>query len=206
MVGKAQLASLRKDLHTLAQATIHSDDFVFEADISTLAQRCFARDSPLICQREFCRVVITCSFKWANPFNMEAIISLINGSLQSLTFYDKFGVECPSRTDRIPLVLFGGMVEVPFSTNEALITLFPTFESFLSACNPDNLLESIDILNFYVKERIISPKHYKISDKEVDLLKTACRLLLPHWDTDYSRVLEAVLVFFGHIFNLVFTS
>ncbi|KAM3178680.1 hypothetical protein ACTXT7_002097 [Hymenolepis weldensis] len=98
------------------------------------------------------------------------------------------------------------MVEVPFSTNEALITLFPTLESFLSTCNPDNLLESIDILNCYVKERIISPKYYKISDKEVDLLKTACRLLLPHWDTDYSRVLEAVLVFFGHIFNLVFTS
>ncbi|KAM3178679.1 hypothetical protein ACTXT7_002096 [Hymenolepis weldensis] len=85
MVGKAQLASLRKDLHTLAQAAIRSDDFVFEAEISTLAQRCFARDSPLICQRKFCRVVIACSFKWANPFNMEVIISLINGCILSIS-------------------------------------------------------------------------------------------------------------------------
>lgn len=88
------------------------------------------------------------------------------GSLRPLTFFDKFGVECPSRTDRIPLVLFGGMVEAPFSTNEALITMFPTFESFLSTCNPDNLLESIDILNFYVKERIISPKYYKVANTD----------------------------------------
>nr|CDS25591.1 thyroid adenoma associated [Hymenolepis microstoma] len=100
--------------------------------------------------------------------------------------------------DRLPLILFGGMVEVPFCTNKDLISLFPIFKSFLSTCNPDNLFESVDILNFYIKERIF--------DEEVDLFKTACRLLLPHWDTDHTRVLESVLTFFGHIFNLIFTS
>ncbi|VDO03352.1 unnamed protein product [Rodentolepis nana] len=128
------------------------------------------------------------------------------GSLQPTAFFEKFGVKSPNGIDRLPLVLFGGMVEVPFFTNEDLISLFPIFESFLSTCNPDNLFESVDILNSFIKERIITSEDYKILDKEVNLLETACRILLPHWDTDYTKVLEAVLTFFGHIFNLTFTA
>lgn len=40
----------------------------------------------------------------------------------------------------------------------------------------------------------------------MNLLKSACRLLLPHWDSDCGRVLESVQTFFSYIFDLVFTS
>ncbi|KAM7542068.1 hypothetical protein Aperf_G00000010541 [Anoplocephala perfoliata] len=186
MVGKVELASLRKDLHMFAQNVLRSDTSANASDWFSLAERCFAKvvlvqllhfqDSPLACQREFCRALV------------------------------KIGTELSGRYDCLPLVLFGGMAEAPNCGRDILIPLFDVFESFLSTCNPDILLESVNILNVYIKERVSSSVDYTISDREVDLLKSACRLLLPHWDSDNDRVLKSVVTFFGHIFNLAFVS
>ncbi|KAL5107714.1 Thyroid adenoma-associated protein [Taenia crassiceps] len=98
------------------------------------------------------------------------------------------------------------MIEASSFWEVDLTGLLNVLNSFLSSSNPDVLNECIEILNIYIKQRLLNGSRKEATDEEVDLLRTACCRMLPHWDSDDFRVLEGVTTYFRNIFELLFTT
>ncbi|VDM15782.1 unnamed protein product [Hydatigera taeniaeformis] len=116
------------------------------------------------------------------------------------------GLESCAVSDRLPLVMFGGMVEASSFQKVDLVGSLNVLKSFLFSSNSDVLAECIEVLNSYIKQHFLNDNTEVIAEEEVDLLKTACCRILPHWDSDDFRVLGMVTDYFSCIFELLFTT
>ncbi|KAH9280649.1 Uncharacterized protein ECG_06767 [Echinococcus granulosus] len=201
-----QQTLLKKDLHTFIQNILRSDSYSCHNTLCSLAKRCFLNSCPLVCQRKFCQSLALCSLKWESPIKPEEFVSLINANSLMSHLLEKLDLELCLVSDRMPLVLFGGMVEASCPGDIDLTGLLDVLNSYLFSSNSDVLVECIEILNIYIKKRLLSRDAKEATEEESDLLRTACRRLLPHWDSDDSRVLEVVTTYFGNIFGLRFAT
>lgn len=76
--------------------------------------------------------------------------------------FKKIGLGSCVISDHMPLVLFGGMVEASAFREVDLTGSLNVLSSFLFSSNSDVLNECIEILNTYIKQRLLNDSPKKV--------------------------------------------
>lgn len=127
------------------------------------------------------------------------------GKLPCSRILKRLGIKrCPMTS--IPLAMFGGAVEASSFQMVDLAGCLIVLESHLSHNNPIILVECIEILNIYIKQRCLNSKVGEVSEEESNLIRSSCHILICHWDSHDTRVMAMVTNFFAIIFELIFTT